>query len=129
MATHIRKHTKGMQMTNLAYTNAQLTPVDLSDYNLRLEIATARKRETNGAFQIPSHQERMNLQIGDAAQIIFTGPPVDGMFAGERVWVRVKEIYATGCYIGELANRMHVYPELAYKSLISFYAENVINRD
>ena len=71
----------------------------------------------------------MNLQVGNAAQIILTGPPVDGMYAGERVWVRVKEIYATGCYIGELGNRMCIYPELAYKSLIGFYAENVIDRD
>jgi len=73
------------------------------------EEYAARSPDT---FKIPSRSDRENLAVGDHAKLIFQLPePGSDGLNGERMWVRVTQVFASGCgYAGTLANAPTLLP-------------------
>jgi len=74
-------------------------------------------------FEIPSVDERKNLQLFSFAKVIFN--PTDGERPSERMWVKVVSINKSGSYIGLLDNEPVVMTELTIGDTIKFLPENI----
>lgn len=87
----------------------------------KLDNARQRHAEHPDTFEIPDATESEHLLVGQYAKLIFQEAG-----HGERMWVRVTEVTASG-YIGELDNDPALVSSVRCGEPVVFGAEHVIS--
>lgn len=97
-----------------------------------------RAREHAGSYHIPSRRERLALQPGQLAKLVFEQDGIGFGCTGERMWVkitkrdeaplrgRIGEWPPPPWYTGELDNEPAVISGLKLGDKICFLAENIV---
>ena len=83
----------------------------------KLIDAEARHRENPDTFEIPSLEDRENLQPGWLVKLILE--------PGERLWFEVIECYRAGAYVGKLRNTPVGHVGVRHGDSIVFHPKHV----
>lgn len=92
-----------------------------------LDNSAETQREHSATFNIPSLQDRNNLQVRDLVKLIFR-IEIDDEAHVERMWVRVTEVRPE-FYIGILDNDPYCTEEIRRGMRVEFHADHVIQID
>lgn len=91
----------------------------------KLDSAKEMNRKHPDTFEIPTDEEINSLAVGDHVKLLFV--PNEGIKEkfGERMWVKINDIWEDNTFVGNLDNEPITISDLKHGDIIMFKSEHV----